>query len=439
MIRRTLVTLVVLFAYGNLAAIAKPAHRKEAFLWLDGHANFKRLGTNAGVDRVLKDAKSTGFTGVILGLKGYDGYVLYPSHIAPVLHELHGFRRPDNYNFPEIVLKEGHKLGLKVYFGMSEFQEGEKKNHKGILYTTHPNWQCQAYTPKGIVPMSRISGGAAVYVNPVLPQVRAYEISLLQELLRMYKPDGIVLDGARYPSSKIIDQTDFSNASRVAFQKFIGHKIEKWPQDVFTYRTSPDGKVTQVPGPLFKKWIEWHSAVIYNFIRQARDSVKKIDLKVVYADYVGAWYPIYYKMGVNWASRTYNPAKHYSWADPTYYRTGYAQLLDKMFVGTYFYDVTEKEAVKSHTPSPDPTKKPSYYWWYSVDGSAKIAMRVIKGVVPAYGSLYVQQYLDKHNPQQFVRAIKADLRLTDGVMIFDVVHLDKYGWWKYAKEGLEGK
>ncbi len=430
------IVVAISLSFGNLAVNAKPAHRKDAFLWLDGHANFKRLGTKAGVDRVLKDARSAGFTGVILGLKGIDGHVLYPSHIAPVLHEFNGFRRSSEYNFPAIVLKEGHKLGLKVYFGMEMFQEGEEKGRKGIVYTTHPNWQCQVYTPHGIVPMSQTSS-VAVFANPALPQVREYEISLWQELLRMYKPDGIVLDGARYPDSKIIDETDFSNASRVAFQNFIGHKIEKWPQDIFTYKTLPDGKVKQLPGPLFKKWIEWHSAVIYNFIHQVRDSVKKIDPKVVFSDYVGAWYPIYYQMGVNWASRTYNPAKHYSWAEPTYHRTGYAELVDKMFVGTYFYNVTEKGAVKSHTPSPDPTKKPSYYWWYSVDGSAKIAMRVIKGVTPAYGSLYVQQYLDKHNPQQFVRAIRADLKLTNGVMIFDVVQLDKYGWWKYAKEGLE--
>ncbi len=430
--------LICSLTFGSLDAAAAQVHKKPAFLWMDAHANFKRLGTEAGVDRVLKEAKAVGFTGVILGLKGSDSYVVYPSHIAPVLHELHGFRRPHNYNFPAVVLKEGHKLGLKVYFGMEEFQEGDKKDHKGIVYTTHPDWQCQVYTPKGIVPMRRTSGGGAVFVNPVLPQVRAYEISLWQELLRMYKPDGIVLDGARYPNSKIIDDADFSNASRTAFEKFIGYKIEKWPQDIFTFKTSPDGKVKQVPGSLFRKWIEWHSAVIRDFIRQVRDSVRRIDPKVKVADYVGAWYPIYYQMGVNWASRTYNPAKQYSWADPTYYRTGYAQLLDEMFVGTYFYNVTERGAVESHTPSPDPTKKPSYYWWYSVDGSAKIAMRVINGVVPAYGSLYVQQYLDKHNPKQFVRAIRADLRLTDGVMIFDLVHLDKYGWWKYAKEGLEG-
>ncbi len=436
--RRILVVFILSLTFGNLSVIANPASAKPAFLWLDGHANFKRLGTKAGVDRILKDARSVGFTGVVLGLKGVDGYVLYPSHIAPVLHEFDGFRRANNYNYPAVVLKEGHKLGLKVYFGMEMFQEGEKKDHRGIVYTTHPNWQCQEYTTKGIVPMSRTSEGGAVFVNPALPQVRAYEISLWQELLRMYKPDGIVLDGARYPASKITDVTDFSSASRKAFEIFIGKKISRWPQDVFTLVTSKDGKVTQVPGPLFKKWIEWHAEVIHNFIGQVRDSVKQINPKIVYSDYVGAWYPIYYQMGVNWASNTYNPAKHYKWADATYYRTGYAQLLDNIFVGTYFYDVTEKGAIKSHTPSPDPTKKPSYYWWYSVDGSAKIAMKVIKGVVPAYGSLYVQQYLDKKNPQMFVKAIKADLKLTDGVMIFDVVHLDKYGWWKYAKEGLEG-
>lgn len=437
--RHIFVALILSLMLGNFATSAEPAHEKKAFLWLDAHANFKRLGTKAGVDRVLKEAKSVGFTDVILGLKGIDGYVVYPSRIAPVLHEFHGFRRPDSYNFPEVVLKEAHKLGLKVYFGMEEFQEGEKKDHRGIVYTTHPNWQCQVYTPKGIVPMSQTSEGAAVFVNPVLPQVRKYEISLWQELLRMYKPDGIVLDGARYPNTEIIDAADFSNASRKAFESFVGEKIKKWPQDVFRLVSSKDGKVIQIPGTFFRKWIEWHAEVIHNFIREIRDSVKKIDSRIVFSDYVGAWYPIYYQMGVNWASRSYNPAKHYDWADPTYYRTGYAELLDNIFVGTYFYDVTEKEAVESHTPSPDSTKKPSYYWWYSVDGSAKIAMKVTKGVIPVYGSLYVQQYIDKQNPQQFVRAIKADLRLTDGVMIFDVVHLDKYGWWKYAKEGLEGR
>lgn len=437
--------LRIAIAFLTLISVACPrvsaeaAHRKPAFLWLDGHANFKRLGTAAGVDRVLKKAKSVGFTGVILGLKGIDGYVLYPSRIAPVLHEFDGFRRSPSYNFPAVVLKEGHRLGLKVYFGMEIFQGGERKGHRGIVYNQHRNWQCKVYTPEGIVPMTESSGGVSIFLNPALPQVQKYEISLWQELLRMYKPDGVVLDGARYPNSKIIDAADFSNVSRRKFEKFIGRKVKRWPEDIFTLSVSRDGKVVQTPGPLFKKWIEWHAAVIHNFMADVRDSIKAIDPKIVYSDYVGAWYPIYYQMGVNWASDKYNPAGEYKWADSTYFRTGYAQLLDNIFVGDYFYDVTEKEAVKSHTPSPDPARKPSYYWWYSVEGSAKIAMKVTKRVVPVYGSLYVQQYLDKHDPRQFVRAIREVLKINNGIMIFDVVHLDKYGWWKYAEEGLMDK
>ncbi len=437
--RRAFAVILFLTSVSIVRTDARSLQKKPAFLWLDGQANFKRLGTKAGVDRVLKEARAVGFTGIVVGLKGIDGYVLYPSRIAPVLHSYRGYIRPANYNYPAIMLKEGHKLGLKVYFGMEMFQGGERNDRRGIVYSEHPDWQCQVYTSKGIVPMTRTSEGAAVFLNPALPQVRSYEISLLQELLKMYKPDGIVLDGARYPDSKITDVTDFSNASRKAFEEFIGRKIKDWPDDVFELVTSKNGKVTQVPGPFFNKWIEWHADVIHNFILQVRDSVKKIDPKIIFSDYVGAWYPIYYQMGVNWASDTYNPAKDYNWADPTYYLTGYAGLLDNIFVGTYFYDVTEKEAIESHTPPPDSTKKPSNYWWYSVDGSAKIAMRVIKGVAPAYGSLYVQQYLDKNNPRQFVRAIRADLKLTDGVMIFDLVHLDKFGWWKYAKQALKGK
>jgi hypothetical protein len=106
-------------------------------------------------------------------------------------------------------------------------------------------------------------------------------------------------------------------------------------------------------------------------------------------------------------------------------------------VGNYFYDVTEEEAIRSHSSSHDGDKKPSDYWWYSVEGSAKIAMKVTKGVIPVYGSLYVEQYKERNNPQQFVRAIKKVREMTDGIMIFDLVHLDTNDWWRYVKEGLK--
>lgn len=426
--------LTVLLIFSAVASTeSTPVKNPKNVLWLDAHANFERLGSVDNIQRVLKKAKSVGFTDIVLDLKGIDGYVLYPSRTAPVLREYNGFRRADDYDFPGIVLREAHKVGLRVYFSMNVFAEGDKKSHRGIVYEKHPEWQCQVYTKDGIVPIVRSFEEIAAFVNPILPEVRQYEISLWKELLTMYKPDGIVIDRCRYPNIS----ADFSEASRKAFESFIGRQVKNWPEDVYRLVVQPDGKEERVEGPFFKEWLEWRAKVIYDFFRDLRDTVKKIDPDIAFSDYVGAWYPIYYDVGVNWASNEYRPEKDYGWADSTYYRTGYAELLDFLFVGNYFYDVTEEEAIRSHSSSHDGDKKPSDYWWYSVEGSAKIAMKVTKGVIPVYGSLYVEQYKEKNNPQQFVRAIKKVRELTDGIMIFDLVHLDTNDWWRYVKEGLK--
>ena len=75
-------------------------------------------------------------------------------------------------------------------------------------------------------------------------------------------------------------------------------------------------------------------------------------------------------------------------------------------------------------------------FWYSVEGSAKIAMSVTKGVLPVYGSLYVEQYEWESDPDQFRRAVEMVRKKTDGVMIFDLVHLERYGYWDYLEQGI---
>lgn len=406
---------------------------RKAFLWLDAHANFERLGTQEGVSRVLKEAQRAGFTDIVVDLKGIDGYVLYPSRIAPVLKEFNGFRRADDYNYPLVVINEAHKLGLHVYFSMNVFSEGDKKTHRGIAFEKHPEWQVQVYTKDGIVPISNSNEEIAVFVNPILPDVQQYELSLIKEVVAMYQPDGIILDRARYPNIS----GDFSSASRVTFERFLGKHIARWPEDVYKIEVLKNGEVDRIPGPYYKKWLEWRAMVIHDFFKRARNVVKSVNHNVAFGDYVGAWYPTYFNVGVNWASDKYRTDKYYDWATINYHKAGYAQYLDLLFVGDYFYDVTEEEAIKSHTPPPDSGKKPEDYWWYSVQGSARIAETVVSGATPVYGSLYVQQYVEKNDPHQFVRAIKEVIKDTQGIMIFDLVHLDKNDWWKYVIEGLK--
>jgi uncharacterized lipoprotein YddW (UPF0748 family) len=431
---KTTYLFVMLLLIMNISVISQTKQVKKNYLWLDAHANFERLGTEDGVIRILNKAKSVGFENIILDLRGIDGYVLYPSKIAPVLTEHEGYKRDPSFNYPEVVLKEARKLGLGVYFSMNVFAEGNKETHLGLGYKEHPEWQVQVYTKDGIMPISESKEEIAVFVNPVLPAVRNYELSIIEELLNMYKPDGIVLDRTRYPNIS----GDFSAASKEALERFAGEKIANWPADIYTLETLSGGKVNRIPGKYYKQWLEWRAKVIHDFFGEARERIKKISPKIAFADYVGSWYPLYYDVGVNWASDKYYTHKDYEWADSSYYHTGYAQYLDFLFVGNYFYDVTKEEAVKSHTPSPDSAKAPDYFWWYSVEGSADIATKAVDNVIPVYGSLWVHQYLEKEDHLQFVRAMQAALKKTDGLMIFDVSEIDEADCWRNIREVLKG-
>ena len=75
----------------------------------------------------------------------------------------------------------------------------------------------------------------AVFVNPLHPDVRAYELSIVEEICRNYAVDGIVLDRMRYPNI----YADFSELSRKAVEQFTDSQVTNWPEDVFVRRPAP--------------------------------------------------------------------------------------------------------------------------------------------------------------------------------------------------------
>ena len=72
---------------------------------------------------------------------------------------------------------------------------------------------------------------------------------------------------------------------------------------------------------------------------------------------------------------------------------------------------------------------------YSVEGGAEIAKNITKGVVPVIGSIYVEQYLGDFTP--FGPAVTQALKSTDGVMIFDIVHLNKHKLWDELEAAMK--
>ena len=405
--------------------------QKSVMMWMDATANFERLSTKDSVKYYLNKCKQVGVTDVVIDVKPITGEVLYKSRIAPFLNEWKGFTRPTNFDLLQTAIEEGHAINIKVHVSINVFSGGHSQFKRGIIYTTHPEWQSQNYIDTGVALISSIKTKLSGMLNPANPVVQAYELSILAELIRKYQQlDGIMLDRVRYDGM----EADFSPLSKKLFEKYIGKQVNNFPTDIFSYKKENEKNI-KVPGILYKEWLEWRASVIYNFFKKARAIAKQNNPKIIFGDYTGAWYPTYYEVGVNWASNKYDVAKDYpQWATKKYQQYGYAELLDMYSSGCYFYEVTKKEVADSNTIKAARTeagmsdqKAP----WYSVEGSAEMAMKITKNAAPVLGSVYVEQY--KQNSGQFTKAMQMCLDKTNGLMIFDLVHIVEKNWWDTIK------
>ncbi|MBI2844358.1 MAG: family 10 glycosylhydrolase [Armatimonadetes bacterium] len=252
----------------------------------------------------------------------------------------------------------------------------------------------------------------AVFVNPIDPQVRAYELSIISEIVSNYDVDGVMLDRMRYPGI----YADFSESSRLAFESWLGEQVERFPEDIFAIDPIPGRPV--VRGKHFGRWMEWRARQIRDFMAEARRTVKSAKSSALVGVYVGSWYGSYYDVGVNWAGPSHEPP--YDFAGPGYKDTGYADLVDWMCTGCYYERASRDEARAAGASE-----------WASVEAACQESIGVVEDQTFVYGSLYLLQYA--RNPSAFERAIETCLANTQGVMLFDLVYLRNYNWWEMLK------
>jgi hypothetical protein len=347
------------------------------------------------------------------------------------MREWNSFVRPD-FDFLKTFISEAHSRSMRIHASLNVFVAGHNFFDRGVVYDTHPEWATVVYTDTGTMPITAVKKKYSAMTNPADPEVQRYELSILKEVASKYPDlDGIILDRVRFDGIS----ADFSPLSRREFEKYIDAGVSRFPEDIFEWKRMHDGSSVRTEGPLYRQWLEWRAQVIYEFMRMARQEVKKINPSLSFGDYTGAWYPLYYEMGVNWASSTYDPSAEYHWATPEYRKYGYAELLDLYTTGNYFFEVTKEELSRSGNSVTTESgsgggKEP----WYSVEGSAEMAMAVTKGAVPVYGGIYVEQYAG--HPDRFSNAVTMNLKKTDGLMVFDIVHLITLDWWNALEKGL---
>jgi uncharacterized lipoprotein YddW (UPF0748 family) len=253
-------------------------------------------------------------------------------------------------------------------------------------------------------PTERVSA----FVNPIAPEPRAHELAVMKEIAQNYPVDGIVFDRMRYSSLS----TDYSDLSRREFEKWAGVKTMTWPGDILQY--TPDPTQEAVRGPYFKPWLEWRARNMHSFAKEATRVVRAARPTAKCAVYVGSWYPVYYSVGVNWASDEYNAA--YDWMSESYHETGFAPLMDWLCTGTY-YPEPYRATAKQNGRDPDAT----------VEAAGELSNKVVSDASFVYASLSVTDFATR--PAALTQAIQAGLSETEGVMLFDLVYIIQNRQW----------
>ncbi len=428
--------LLCLTLLAATACLQKEAARtsKPLYMWFDCEANYARLSNPDSIRYYAEKLRDMGFTDMVVDVKSIMGETLYKSDIAPYMGEWKGTTRPEEYDMLAHFIRIGHELGLRVHGSLNVFAGGHNFFDRGIIYGEHADWQSQVYSEGKIVPISSIKSNYNGMLNPANPEVQEYELAILREFAEKYPDvDGIIFDRVRFDDIT----SDFSTLSKELFEAYAGVKVAAFPEEILRWEQDAEGKWSWSEGPLFRRWIEWRASVIKEFVVEAHKQLKEINPDLLVGDYTGAWYPTYYYVGVNWASEKFDPAQYFDWATPEYYKTGYADLLDIYMTGLYYTLVTKAEVdaangVVGQRTEAGMTDDQSY--WYCIEGGAEWARRITAGVVPVTGSLYVDQYGD--DAERFTRAVAEALRGTDGLMIFDIVHIIDRDWWSVLAEGI---
>lgn len=275
---------------------------KPALMWFDAEANFERFSNPDSIDYYLTKIKSLGFTHAIVDVRPITGEVLFDTEFAPKMREWHGYERKD-FDYLGHFIKKAHELGIEVHASLNVFVAGHNYFDRGLVYSTHPEWASTVYTPEGITSITNEKKKYSAMVNPVNEEFQTHILNVLKDLVKRYPDlDGLMLDRVRYDGIT----ADFSDLSRQKFEAYIGQKVEKFPEDIFEWKKDENDKYYPERGKHFLKWIEWRTKNIYDFMARARNEVKKVNPDISFGTYTGAWYPSYYEVGVNFASKKYD-------------------------------------------------------------------------------------------------------------------------------------
>lgn len=379
---------------------------KPKYLWFDASANYQRFMQRDSIDYYLDKARYAGFNNVVVDVRGVDGEALYPSRVIP-------HKNDRDWDYLEYFITAAHSRGMKVMVGTTIFTAGSPRLKRGPAYYENSPLKgrtCQLYLPEGMVCNDDYTNDVSTFLIPSMPENQEYALSFIKELTERYDIDGYSLDYCRYPGVA----SDFSEFSRRDFEKYLGHELENWPEDIYTF---PKEGWPLTPGKYYKQWWTYRSKVISDFVAQATQTIKSIKPHVEVSYWAAGWIYGVYGNGQNWASPRH--ALHRDpytdvWCEKEYMTTGFADKIDIFMLGAYLNHIFGLD-------NPD-----------SIEYSIRRAHNLTKGDCTMLSSIYALNHPDNMEDAAYVC-----LRDSEGLMVFDICQVIQFDLWDDIRRAIE--
>jgi len=404
---------------------------KPRYVWVDAAANYQYYANDAAyITEDCKRIARMGFTDIIVDVRPGSGDVLFSSAVAPACNRVAAWvngrykwvERTATFDYLASFIQAGHAAGLRVNAAINTMVGGYHTSigDVGMLYD-HPErkgWCSVDNLKGGLTNAMDDSETGPRFLDPANPEVQEYLLTLLGELAAYEGLDGIVLDRCRYDDHNL--DAGYTDAAKAAFTTYLGDTPSKWP-----VLAQGQTYVSSNPSTLERNWLTFRCKVIHDFMEKAVAKVHGVNQDVRFGVYVGAWFSEYYRSGVNWTCNQYDLKANestYKWVPGNYQKTGFADLLDFIFLGAY----AGTSGIHGSTE-------------WTMEGFAKLGAKRLCGAVPFAAGPDIGNgsgFENGHQEALIPDIVKTMLASSDGLFIFDLCHIRMFDYWDAFEKGI---
>lgn len=207
------------------------------------------------IQKSVKRIKAAGIDNIFIETY-YHGRTIFPSETMAKYGFVKQNEKFEGFDPLKVWVKYAHRYDIKVHVWFETFYVGIQRpeTNPGNILATKPEWANKTKKNyKLTVPTPSASEHNGFFIDPANPEVQAFLLELLTEIISNYKVDGINLDYIRYPQSVAVSDMNswgYTEFARNEFKAIYGK----------------DPALITMADPLWIKWCEYRREKVTNFV-----------------------------------------------------------------------------------------------------------------------------------------------------------------------------